>query len=279
MLLNTVIFILQETLEAALVISILLAINYLFSITTRWLSYSIGFGLIGAFTYAFNMKAVSQWFSYVGQEVVNATLQIAIVVLIGIYTFIIFSYKRLPETALETPSSRTFYFIITGSIVALGIVREGSEILLYVSGFFLQSDGLSTVTVGGSIGFGIGLSIGIILYYALVNMAEQWKLIFPVILLAVFCGNMAAQSALHLTQADWLPYTPVLWNTSTLIAEGSLTGRLLYALFGYEATPSYLQAASYLFGVTLVIFIAYIDRFLSPFKAAAKNSPLKRWKP
>lgn len=66
------------------------------------------------------------------------------------------------------------------------------------------------------------------------------------LLLALFTGNMAAQSVVLLTQADWLPYTPELWNSSAFLPENSITGRVLYVLIGYEANPSLLQAGVYL---------------------------------
>ncbi len=268
MLLNSVVFILQETLEAALLVSISLAISFLLKIGSRWLAYAIGPGIIGACIYAFNMKVISGWFDYVGQEVVNASLQIIIMLLISAYAAIVFRLRKNGRKNTETNHYHLFYSLIAGSIVSLGITREGSEILLYLSGFYQQVDLRSAVAIGSSIGVGLGLSLGVILYYALVNLPVSWRLKIPVMLLAVFAGNMASQAALYLTQADWLLYTPVLWNTSALISESSVIGRLLYALFGYEATPSLAQLFSYLSGITLVGLVAYANRRL------AKNGAL-----
>jgi high-affinity iron transporter len=72
------------------------------------------------------------------------------------------------------------------------------------------------------------------------------------ILLALFAGNMAAQSIQLLTQADWLASTPQLWDSSALLTEYSVTGQLLYALIGYEATPSLAQAISYVAAMLLL---------------------------
>ncbi len=72
------------------------------------------------------------------------------------------------------------------------------------------------------------------------------------VLLALFAGNMAAQTILLLTQADWMPYTPQLWDTTGLLTEYSVTGQLLYALIGYEATPSLAQAVSYVAAMLLL---------------------------
>jgi len=45
-----------------------------------------------------------------------------------------------------------------------------------------------------------------------------------------------------------------LWDTSTLVAEDTLLGQVLYATVGYEATPTALQAGAYgLLAATLLL--------------------------
>ena len=64
---------------------------------------------------------------------------------------------------------------------------------------------------------------------------------------------MASQASLLLIQADWLPYTVELWDSSALLPEYSVTGQLLYALIGYEANPSLLQVCVYIGAVILIL--------------------------
>jgi high-affinity iron transporter len=47
-----------------------------------------------------------------------------------------------------------------------------------------------------------------------------------------------------------------VWDSSGWISETSVTGQLLYALLGYEATPSLKQLVFY--GATLVAFLLVI---------------------
>jgi high-affinity iron transporter len=74
-----------------------------------------------------------------------------------------------------------------------------------------------------------------------------------VVLLALFGGNMLAQAALNLIQADWLQAGPRLWDSSAWLPEHSVPGRLLYALVGYESSPATAQAVSYVAGVLAVL--------------------------
>jgi high-affinity iron transporter len=72
---------------------------------------------------------------------------------------------------------------------------------------------------------------------------------------------MLAQAATLLIQADILPSQAALWDTSGWVREDSLLGQLLYAIAGYEATPTLLQASAYFGGIGLIAVAAYIARW------------------
>lgn len=255
MLLSSVILVLQETLEAALLISVLMTISYQQWKKIAWLPFGIGGGMILSYFYARHMDDISEWFDYVGQEVVNASLLVLTTVLIAICTWALFR-SRQSEARGDGAKNQRFISLFTfcaASAVALAITREGFEIFIYLSSFFQQQDYFQTILVGSAIGFSIGLSIGTLLYYGLLSLPGKWRLTTPVILLAVFAGNMFSQAALQLTQADWISSSRTFWDTSDWVAENSIAGQSLYALIGYEATPSAAQLISYLLGVVLVL--------------------------
>jgi len=245
MLLSSVILVLQETLEAALLVSVLLTISYQLWNRIAWLLFGIVGGLVLSYLYAGNMGEISEWFDYVGQEIVNAGLQVLTTFFIVVCTWAAYKSQRRGSASLFT--------FCAAAAVALAITREGSEILLYLGGFFQQQEYFRTIMVGSSIGFSIGLSIGILLYYGLSNLPVKWRLDAAVILMALFAGNMLAQAVLQLTQADWISSTRSFWDTSHWLPENSIFGQLLYALVGYEATPSAAQLVAYASGAILVL--------------------------
>jgi len=138
-------------------------------------------------------------------------------------------------------------------VVTLAVVREGFEILLYLSGFAADHRAWGTVLLGSVLGAGIGVSIGALLFYLAVGMPRERALWFARVLIALFAGNMAAQAVLLLIQAGWISTGAPLWNTSHLLAEDSIVGQLLYALIGYEATPSVWQVVAY--GATFCLML------------------------
>jgi high-affinity iron transporter len=226
-----------------------------------WLPWGLLAGAALALLYALNIRTVSEWFDYVGQEVVNAALQAAIAVVIVMLAFMT---GRMRDVAPDQASSRTgptsSFGVLCALAVTLAITREGSEVWVYLSGFFAQQDKLQAVLVGSSIGFGIGLSAGFLLFYGLMVLRGGWGRWAPVALLALFSGNMLAQSALQLAQADWLQAGATLWDTSGWLAEDSVAGRLLYALVGYESRPSATQVLGYLAGVIAVLLAVLAGR-------------------
>ena len=77
MLVNSLIIVLHEVLEAALMISVLMAITRRLELRLRWLATALFLGFAGALAYARLLAPVSNLFDGVGQELVNAALQIS----------------------------------------------------------------------------------------------------------------------------------------------------------------------------------------------------------
>ena len=66
---------------------------------------------------------------------------------------------------------------------------------------------------------------------------------------------MLSHAVQILTQADWLPAQRIIWDTSSWLSETSVLGQLLYAVMGYEATPTANQVLAYVLGVLLILFV------------------------
>ncbi len=252
MLLNSVILVLQETLEAALLISVLLAISHHYQHRTNWLIYAIISGLLLSLFYATQMARVSEWFEYTGQEVINALLQTATTLSIMICTWMLLR-SRGAGSNKQAAHYLSLFRLFAAVTVVLAITREGSEVLIYLLGFYQQNVIFQVMTVGSLIGFGIGVSIGVLILCGLLGLQGRWRIITAVSILALFAGNMLSQATLQLIQADWISSTSAIWDSSGVLPESSLGGKLLYALVGYEATPSGVQAIAYGTGILLIL--------------------------
>jgi high-affinity iron transporter len=279
MFLNSVILILQETLEAALLVSVLLVFSKLHSIKPLWLISGIVLGVLGAFIFAINMAQVSEWFDYVGQEIANALLQFAILVFIVFFLAVLPKDIQLFGRSTDKKSNnaaikrRSIRWCTTCMLlmVALALTREGSEIFLYIGGVISQPSHIQPTLAGAVIGFGLGISAGVLIYYGLLVLPPQRIAASGVLLLALVAGNMASQATLLLTQADWLPFSRIMWNSTEILPENSILGHLLYALIGYEATPSLFQVIGYIGGFIMVYFCQLIAHLISKQKLSQQN--------
>ena len=213
------------------------------------------------------MAEISEWFDYVGQEVVNALIQFSILFFLGIFTAFLPKNSFLSVESPDTISGESdrhhqkngWSIIWMLLIVSLALTREGSEIFIYIGGVIGHPSHIQPTLTGAGIGVGIGLSAGVLIYYGMLGLPAKWIAPGGIVLLALVAGNMASQATLLLTQADWLPYSTILWDSSELLPENSIFGHLLYALVGYEATPSLFQGISYICGM-LLIFLCNLLR-------------------
>lgn len=251
MLLSSVVIILREVLEGALLLSVLLALSWHQGYRLRWSLISLFAGIVGAVFYAAEFESIASWFDYVGQEIVNAGLHLLIVLFISMFSLFYTVYKG------RYAREKVIFMTVA---VALTVIREGSEILLYLSGFIGKDEVMSSVILGGIIGAGIGVSVGALLYYSLIEFVPAYTRKVAYSLLALFSAAMLSDTVTMLTQADWLPAQHHLWNTSSWLAEDSLLGQLLYAVLGYEATPTALQLGAYICGLLLVLVLPGLYR-------------------
>jgi high-affinity iron transporter len=250
-LIESVLLVLREVLEFALLVGMLLAAGAQIGMRWRWLAGALLAGLTGAATYAASMRSISAWFGGVGYEVVNAGLQIAV------YVLLLAVIGVLARRPTEPP--RAFAWL-AGIATATAVTREGSEILLYLSAFENRPSALADLLLGTVLGVGVGFSAGTLLYYLLRGLPRRVGRPATLVLLALTSAGMWAQASALLIQADWLPAQAPLWNTSALVPQGSVLGQVLYALMGYEATPGPWQvglaAASLLLALAVVLLSA-----------------------
>jgi high-affinity iron transporter len=247
--LNAVIIVLREVMEASLIISLFLAYSQKFNHGRPWLLKTLLLGLIGATIYAINLDLISQSFDGMGQELMNSAIQIIIYLVLLI--FLISAMRRS-----ETPLNKS---ILTATMmigVIFAAVREGSEIIIYIDGFVAEHELLNSVLLGSTIGAGIGLSIGICIYYILVTMPIKISSRVGYMLLVLLAGSMISQTIQQLIQADWIMSQYPIWDTSIILSEDSTIGELLYAVIGYEATPTAIQAAAYFISLAIIMIFS-----------------------
>ncbi len=258
MLVNSVVIVLREILEAALLVSVLLALSRRLQIEKRWLVFAVPTGMAGAVAYAAVLVPISEWFDGAGQELVNAAMRACVFVALCVVVFLISRLRgRKHVGGMLLLAAMTV-------AVTLGIAQEGGEIFIYVSGFLQVRELVSSVGLGSFSGAAVGLSAGALFYYVLLALPEEPAMRVSLVLLGLAAASMSIQAITLLIQVDFVPASQPLWDSSGVVDESSLPGQLLYSLVGYEATPSLPQALAYAGSLIIVIAAAWLGRRLSP---------------
>jgi high-affinity iron transporter len=90
-------------------------------------------------------------------------------------------------------------------------------------------------------------------------------------LLTLVAAGMAATGTRFLIQADLLPaLRSPLWDTSAIIENGSLPGKTLHALIGYDARPSGTQMLVF---ALVLIGVGIASRMINRPRPAVQRKP------
>ena len=246
MLINSVIIILREVFEAALIVSVLLVLCQRLQLPRRYFLSSLALGGLLSIVYARHIAFVSMLFEGFGQEILNAGMHLMSYICL---LFLIFSMGR-----------RSYYKVTVWAIIgclSAALVREGSEIIIYIQGFLGVEQLFETVISGSFIGAGVGFSVGVFMYYLMVSLSPRTGLAVSLIILVLSSASMITQALQLLIQADIVISQMPLWNSSTWVSEESVTGQILYALLGYESTPTPIQVGGYFLSLMLSSALAF----------------------
>jgi high-affinity iron transporter len=253
----TALIVFREVLEAALVVSIVLAASGGLPRRGLWVSAGVGAGLLGAAVVAGFAGQIAAALSGVGQEVFNASVLLLAVVMLGWHNVWMTRHGR--ELALHArelgravragSEPRYVLAVVTG----LAVLREGSEVVLFLYGI-AASEGTAGVGMlsGGALGLLAGVALGAGLYLGLLQIPMRHLFAVTGWMLLLLASGMAAQAAAFLVQAGLLPpLGAALWDTSALLSERTIPGQVLHTLVGYVSRPDGIQLLVY--AATLVI--------------------------
>ena len=256
-MLATAIIVFREVLEAALVVGIVLAASRGVAGRGLWVSSGIAAGVLGATFVAACASTIAAAVNGIGQELFNAAILFTAVAMLGWHNIWMNRHGRdlAANAALlgkaVVGGSRPLYALAL--VVGIAVLREGSEIVLFLYGIAITSGVVGLSMLGGGIlGLAGGAAIGALIYFGLLAIPLRHLFTVTSWLILLLAAGMASQGAAFLMQANLLPsFGNDLWNTSSILSENSLIGRTLHVLIGYSAQPAGIQVVFYL--ATLLI--------------------------
>lgn len=257
----------RESLEASLIISIMAAATRGIPSRGRWILAGILAGLTGAALVASSMELISNMASGMGQELFNAGILMLAVGMLAWHNIWMSVHGRemaaqAQSTARAINDGRRKHSVIF-IVVALAVLREGSETVLFLYSLATSSEeGLRTTIGGGMSGLAAGLLVGGLLYAGLLRVPLRWFFSVTGILVLLLAASMASQAARFLIQADLLPSLGApLWDSSAVLSQTSALGMLLHGLIGYDPQPAGMQIVFY---IVVLLAITAGMRWVAP---------------
>src|SRR6266852_1781874 len=230
-MLGSLVIVFREVLEAGLIIGIVLAATRGVPERGAWVALGTGVGTLGAGVVALFAEAIANAFEGAGQELLNAGAVGAAV-----------TTGTRPMTALAV-------------VVGLAVLREGSEVVLFLYGIVATGTTIPSLLAGGVLGLAAGAAFTALTYYGLLAIPARHIFTVTTVLIAFLAAGMAAQAVQFLDAAGVIDVLGQrLWDTSGVLPQGGILGRLLHTLIGYSDQPTVLQLIAYL--TTLAVMAA-----------------------
>ncbi len=246
-MLAALLIVFREVFEAGLIVGIVLAATEGIAGRGRWIAAGIAGGLAGAALVALFASRLSNALAGVGQEVFNAAILIAAVAMLAWHTIWMSRHGRALAGSVGAlgreiaGGGRTMGAMAV--VVAVAILREGSEVVLFLFG--IAASGGETpagMLIGSAGGLAAGAATAFLLYRGLLAIPTRRLFAVTNPLIALLAAGMAGQAAVFLNKAGVLPNLgDQIWDTSRLLADDTLIGRALHVLTGYSDRPMGVQ--------------------------------------
>jgi high-affinity iron transporter len=258
--LAALIIVFREVFEAGLIIGIVLAVTRTVSGRNRWIGGGVIAGILAACVVAVFAGAISQLFAGMGQELFNAAILGLAVVMLTWHN--IWMARHGSELARELRAAGQAVVEGQKSLLALAVVvgvavlREGSEVVLFLYGVVAaDADSSWSIVLGGFLGLALGAAVCLLTYFGLLRIPARALFTTITVLIALLAAGMAAQAAAFLERANWLTALDnVAWDSGWLLSDSSLVGRALHTLIGYTDQPTVMQLIVYL-AILLITFV------------------------
>jgi len=262
-MLGALVIVFREVLEAGLIIGIVLAATRGVAGRGQWVTVGVLAGVLGAGIVALFAEGISNAFEGSGQELLNASVLGAAVVMLMWHNAWMARHGR--EMAAEMAavgaavSAGKRPMTALAAVVGLAVLREGSEVVLFLYGILAGGTSGSSLFAGGVLGLAAGAAFTALTYYGLVSIPARHIFTVTTVLIALLAAGMAAQAVQFLDAAGFVNVLGRrLWDSSSWLPQDGIVGRLLHTLIGYTDRPTELQFVAYLGTLAVMAALTWV---------------------
>jgi len=267
-MLAALLIVFREVFEAGLVVGIVMAVTAGVPGRAFWIGGGVIAGVLGACVVALFTGGLSELFGGNGQEVFNAVILAFAVLMLTWHNVWMARHGRELVAELRAAGEA----VVAGSksllalaiVVAIAVLREGSEVVLFLYGVAAAQGGANwAMATGGVAGLLLGATVCLLTYLGLATIPTRYLFSVTSALIALLAAGMAAQAIAFLEQANIVTaLDETVWDTSWILSDSSFLGRALHTLIGYVDQPTAMQVVVY--AMTLFIIVVLMRLFAAP---------------
>ncbi len=272
-MLATVLIVFREVIEAGLIVGIVLAATRGVPRRGRWVGCGVAAGVVGACIVAAFAGQLASLFEGSGQELFNAGILILAVCMLTWHNVWMAGHGRHVAEEMRAMGAAVAAgrrpLMALAVVVGVAVLREGSEVVLFLYGI-AASGGTSATSMlsGGVLGVIAGAGVSALMYLGLLTIPAGRLFAATSGLITLLAAGLAAQAIAFLQQAGYADMlTATVWDTSWLLSDDSLVGRLVHTLVGYTDRPS---------GAQLVIYLATVAMIITLMRLVSARKPVLR---
>ncbi len=265
-MLGAALIVFREVIEAGLIVGIVLAAMRGAHNRAMTVTLGVAGGVAGACLVAALAGRIGAAFEGAGAELFQAAVLGTAVVMLAWHNAWMASHGR--EMARNLRSLGTAVSrgerpaIALTLVVGLAVLREGSEVVLFLGGV-AASGGLTIgeTAAGAGLGLAAGAAVSTLMYLGLLAIPAGRLLNVTSWMILLLAAGMASRAVAVLQQAGYADVLSApLWDTSWLLPDASILGRAAQTLVGYTDQPNGLQLLTYLATALAIWALARIAR-------------------
>jgi len=253
---------LREGLEAALVVSILVA--YLVKTDRRhllpriWLG--VGIAIAVALGFGFALFYGPRGLTFEAQEAIGGTLSI---IAVGLVTWMVFWMARAARSLsgelrgqIDTAAEGSWWALVLVAVLAVG--REGLETALFLwsatEAVTRDSDATWQPLLGAALGIATAVVLGYLLYRGAIRINLSTFFTWTGAFLILVAGGVLSYGVHDLQEAGILPGLDNLaWDVSDTVDPSTWYATLLKGVFNFSPTTTVLEATVWVLYVVPVM--------------------------
>ncbi len=273
-MLGALIIVFREVIEAGLIVGIVMAATTGAPGRGRWIAGGVAAGVAGAALLAVFAEQLANALAGVGQELFNAGVLAIAVVMLASHNIWMARHGRDLAAELRTVGAAVTSggrsMTALAIVVGVALLREGSEVVLFLYGVAISgAETTGALIAGGVLGLALGVATSALTFAGLVRIPPKYLFGATTTLITLLAAGLASQCVVFLQQAGLVGFlSDTVWDSSGLLSDTSLAGRVLHTLVGYADQPSVLQVLVYVATLAAILIATRLARSAPPPRVA-----------